>query len=607
MSVADFDHEKFLDSLTSRPGVYRMLDSGGNVLYVGKARNLRRRVSSYFGSRAHHPKTQALMVHTVRVEVTVTSSEQEALLLEFNLIKAHQPRFNVVLRDGKSYPYIYVSTDQAFPRFAFHRGARKGKGRYFGPYPGAGAVRQALGQLQKLFRTRPCEDSFFRHRTRPCLQHQIGRCSAPCVGLIDESDYAQDVHNAILFLEGRNDAVLTDLLRRMDECASARDYERAAVYRDQVAAVRAIQAQQVVAGARGGDVDVLATAQDGPVLCVAVIMIRNGRMLGSRNFFPRSAVAAEPGETLAAFIVQHYFDQAAPAEILTSGAVDDEALLEGALTERNRRRVAIRQRVRGDRRRWIAMAAENARQGAALRRAAGSSHRRQWDTLSELLQLDETPERFECFDISHTAGEGAMASCVVFSPEGPLKSAYRRFRIRESGAGDDCAAIGEAVRRRYTRIRKGEAPMPDLVIVDGGRGQVGAAVSTLEELQLSDIRVIGVAKGQGRRPGREKIHRPGQKDPLALAPDSPALHLIQQARDEAHRFAITGHRHGRARSRRNSALESIKGLGPAKRRLLLKQFGGLRGIRRAGIDDLSRVPGISRPLAERIFDYLHGQ
>jgi excinuclease ABC subunit C len=606
VNTPPFDAKKFLRSLSHRPGVYRMLDAAGEVLYVGKAHDLKKRVATYFGSKAHHPKTQALMSHTQRVEVTVTGTEQEALLLEYNLIKTHYPRFNILLRDGKSYPYIYVSSEQSFPRFEFYRGSRKAKGRFFGPFPSSGAVRQTMHQLQKLFQVRQCRDSFFANRSRPCLQYQIKRCSAPCVALVDAPDYQRDVDNAVLFLEGKNNDVLKDLARRMDDAAESRDYEEAAGYRDQISAIKSIQAQQVISGAVKKDTDVLALFSDRGVSCVAVIMIRGGRVLGSRNFFPKAAVEPEPGEILAAFIVQHYFTQTPPPDILVNQRVDDEALLEEALTERSGRPVAIRERVRGDRRRWIEMALNNARQGVALRRAANSGLNRQLESLADVLGLDEPPARLECFDISHTAGEEAMASCVVFGPEGPIKSDYRRFRIREASGGDDCASIAEAVRRRYTRIKKGEAPLPDLLLIDGGKGQVKAAADALDDLQLADVELFGVAKGQGRKPGREKIYPRGEREPLEVPRDSAALHLIQQIRDEAHRFAITGHRQRRSLVRNTSTLESINGLGPAKRRALLRQFGGLQGVKRAGIDDLTAVHGISRPLAERIFDHLHG-
>ncbi len=601
-----FDAEAFLASLTHRPGVYRMLDDRDRVLYIGKARNLKRRVASYFGNKAHHPKTQALMNHSQRVEVTVTGTEQEALLLEYNLIKKHKPRFNVLLRDDKSYPYIRLTTQQDFPRFEFHRGSRRGAGQYFGPFPSAGAVRQVLGQLQKLFQVRQCKDSFFANRSRACLQHQIARCTAPCVGLVSASDYQADVKNATLFLEGRNEPVLENLVERMEKAAKELDYESAASLRDQIGRIREIQASQVMAGAHTRNADVLALQSEPGMHCVALVIIRGGRVLGSRNFFPQSAGKPEAGEVLSAFIVQHYFAQPAPREIVTTTSPDDRDLLEEALSIQASYKVSIRTQVRGERRRWLEMAQTNAQQGLALRRASNAGLRAQAEALADGLSLNEVPDRIECFDISHTSGRETLAACVVWGPQGALKSAYRRYNIRDAAEGDDYAAIAEAVRRRYTRVQSGEGPVPDLILIDGGKGQLKAAMDALEELQFSEVDLVAVAKGASRRPGQERLFRPGQPQATLLPADSPALHLIQQIRDEAHRFAITGHRQRRDKQQRRSTLEEISGLGPQRRRALLRQFGGLQGVRRAGVADLAGVRGISKALAERIFEHFHG-
>jgi excinuclease ABC subunit C len=601
-----FDSKAFLASLTNRPGVYRMLTAERAVLYVGKARDLRKRVGTYFGAKAHHPKTQALMAQTARVEVTVTGTEQEALLLEYTLIKEHRPRFNVVLRDDKSYPSIYVSTQQAFPRFEFHRGARKAAGRFLGPWPNAGAVRESLVQLQKLFRVRQCSDTFFANRTRPCLQHQIQRCTAPCVGLISAEDYRRDVEDAVLFLEGRNAAVLASLVERMEHASDKLDYERAAILRDQVTLIRKIQAEQVVASTGIEEADVLGLHQEQGQACVAVILIRGGRVLGSRTWFPRVVAGTDPDEVIAAFISQHYFHEQPPAEILVPVAPLDAAVLESALTARTGRACRIRHQVRGTRKRWLEMAATNASQGLASRLAANSSLRAQLESLAEALALEDVPKRIECFDISHTGGNETVAACVVFGTEGAIKADYRRFNIRDIDPGDDYAAIGQVVERRFARIRRGESPMPDLILIDGGRGQVEKARAALEELQLTHLPLAGVAKGRGRRVGEEKLVLPGESEQRTLPRDSPALLLIQQIRDEAHRFAITGHRQRRARARISSSLESIAGLGPQRRRVLLRQFGGLQGIRQAGVADLAKARGISRALAQRIYDHLHG-
>ena len=601
-----FDSKAFLASLTNRPGVYRMLAGESTVLYVGKARDLRKRVSTYFGSKAHHPKTQALMAQTERVEVTVTGTEQEALLLEYNLIKEHHPRFNVVLRDDKSYPWIFVSTQQDFPRFEFHRGSRKAAGRFLGPWPNAGSVRESLTQLQKLFRVRQCSETFFANRTRPCLQYQIKRCTAPCVGLVSAEDYQQDVDDAVLFLEGGNSAVLSSLIARMERASGELDYERAAVLRDQVVLIRRIQAEQVIAGTGIDEADVLGVHQEQGQACIAVVLIRGGRVLGSRTWFPRVAFDTDPNEIISAFIGQHYVHEEPPAEILVPEAPLDGPILEAALQARNPRGVRIRHGVRGTRKRWLEMAATNAAQGLASRLAAGASLRVQLDNLAESLGLEEVPQRIECFDISHTGGDETVASCVVFGPDGPIKSDYRRFNIRGVPPGDDYGAMSQAVERRFARIRRGESPMPDLILIDGGQGQVERARAALEEFQLAHLPLIGVSKGRDRRVGDEQLVIPGEPTARTLPKDSPALLLIQQIRDEAHRFAILGHRQRRARARTTSSLESIEGLGPQRRRALLRQFGGLQGIRQAGVADLATVHGISRVLAQRIYDHLHG-
>lgn len=601
-----FDSRAFLAALTHRPGVYRMLAGEDTVLYVGKARDLRKRVSTYFGSKVHHPKTQALMAQTERVEVTVTGTEQEALLLEYNLIKEHHPRFNVVLRDDKSYPWIYVSTQQEFPRFEFHRGSRKAAGRFLGPWPNAGAVRESLAQLQKLFRVRQCSESFFANRTRPCLQYQIQRCTAPCVGLVPAEEYRRDVEDAILFLEGRNSAVLASLVGRMERASGDLDYERAAVLRDQVALIRRIQAEQVIAGKGIDEADVLGIHQEQGQACVAVILIRGGRVLGSRTWFPRVTVGTDTEEVVAAFISQHYFHEQPPAEILVPVPPLDGPVLEAALAARNTRAVRIRHQVRGTRKRWLEMAATNASQGLSSRLAAGASLRVQLESLVDALALDDVPRRIECFDISHTSGTETVAACVVFGPDGPIKSDYRRFNIRGIPPGDDYGAIGQAVERRFARIRRGESPIPDLILIDGGHGQVEKARAVLEEFQLAHLPLIGISKGRDRRVGEEKLVFPGESSARTLPPDSPALLLIRKIRDEAHRFAVTGHRQRRAKARVTSRLESIEGLGPLRRRALLRQFGGLQGIRQAGVADLAKVHGISRALAQRIYAQLHG-
>jgi excinuclease ABC subunit C len=601
-----FDIENYLANLTPRPGVYRMLDSEGTVLYVGKARNLRKRVGSYFQRSGLGVKTRALVAQVARIEVTVTHTEGEALLLENNLIKTLRPRYNVLLRDDKSYPYVYLSTDQQYPRLAFHRGAKRGRGSYFGPYPSAGAVRESLQLLQKLFKVRQCEDSFFSNRSRPCLQYQIKRCTAPCVGYISPQEYAEDVRNTVMFLEGKDRAVIDALVARMEKASSGFDYERAAGYRDQIATLRRVQERQYVSNDRG-DLDILACASDSGHACVQVFFIRNGRNLGNTVFYPRVPADSGIEEILSAFITQYYLGRTVPAELLLSHRPDDADLIEAALGEQAGHKVRLTTGVRNERARWLRLALNNAEQALAAFLNTRTGYTERLNQLQEALALEELPERMECFDISHTQGESTVASCVVFGMEGPLKSDYRRFNIQGIRPGDDYAAMDQALARRYTRLMKGEGKLPDLLFIDGGKGQVAAATRVLEELQVANVRIVGVAKGPQRKPGLETLHVPGGGRSISLAADSPALHLIQQIRDEAHRFAITGHRQRRAATRTTSALEQIAGVGPKRRQQLLKQLGGLREVARAGVDDLLTVKGINRTLAQQIYDAFHGE
>jgi len=600
-----FDEKSFLRSLTHRPGVYRMLNAKHKVIYVGKARDLKKRVSSYFHRSHDSVKTAAMMELIANVEVTVTNTEAEALILEYNLIKQHKPRFNVILRDDKSYPYIYVSTRHSFPRLQFHRGPRKGKGRYFGPYPSTRAVRQTLNELQKLFLVRQCQDSYFRNRTRPCLQYQIKRCTAPCVDLISKEQYAKDVDAAIEFLEGKNQSVIDRFVDRMEQASADQHYERAARFRDQISRLKEIEARQLVSRSANKDLDILGFASNAAIHCVTVLFIRNGALIGSRDHFPKIAGEDDKQKILNGFVTQYYLGRDAPAEIILDTEIEDTQLLESALSERMGRKIAIRSKVRGDRARWLQMARTNAEQGLSLQVASNATIRRQFAALAEALQLEETPERLECFDVSHTSGEATVASCVVFNAAGPLKSDYRRFNLKPDSAGDDYAAMAEALRRRYTRVKKGEVPVPDVLFVDGGKGQLAAAITVLDELELDWLKVVAVAKGRARKVGAERMFLPGQKTAIALPSNSPALLLIQQIRDEAHRFAITGHRARRSKTRKTSRLEQIPGLGPKRRRELLRQFGGLQGVIGAGIDDLAKVRGISRSLAESIYNDLH--
>lgn len=599
-----FDPATALRRMSTRPGVYRMLDAHGEVIYVGKARNLKARVSSYFRGEGLAPRIQAMVAKVTDVRTTITHTEAEALLLESNLIKQLRPRYNVVLRDDKSYPFIYVSVDDTFPRLAFDRGKQQGRGRYFGPYPGAAAVRETLNELQKLFRIRQCEDSFFRNRSRPCLQYQIKRCTAPCVGFVGEADYRRDVEHALLFLEGRNDEVIETLMGRMDEASSRQDYESAIRYRDQIRALRQVYDRQAVAGEKG-DLDVIGCALKDGLSCVQVFYIRGGRMLGGKTFTPRTPESATCEEVLQAFIPQYYFSHEIPPELLAGAELEDRALLEAGLSERAGRSVSISTRARGRRARLLELAHTNAENELALRAASRQSQFRRFEDLQQLLELESAPERLECFDISHTGGEATVASCVVFDRQGPVKTDYRRFNITDIRPGDDYAAMRQALGRRYTRLRKEEGRVPDILLIDGGKGQVAEALSVLEELQIEGITVVGVAKGPERVAGREKLIVPQLERILTPGPGRPALHLIQQVRDEAHRFAVAGHRARRQKSRERSPLEAIPGLGPKRRQALLKNFGGWQGVSRAGVEDLAGVRGISRKLARQIYDTLH--
>jgi len=603
--TAAFDAKAFVRTLTTRPGVYRMLDADASVLYVGKAGNLRKRVASYFRSTGLSAKTRVLVEQIAAIDITVTNTESEALLLESNLIKQYAPRYNVLLRDDKSYPWVYLSSGQEFPRLALHRGARRARGRYFGPYPNAGSVRESLHLLQKLFRVRQCEDSFYNNRSRPCLQYQIRRCTAPCVGLVTAQDYARDVRRTELFLEGRSGEVIDDLVVQMKQAADCQDYEQAAMVRDLIASLRHVQEKQYISREHG-DLDILACVTRRGMACVQVFMVRGGRNLGNAVFFPVVPLQSSPEDVLSAFIPQYYLVRTVPGELLLSHLPDDTAVMEQALTTHAGHAVRLGARVRGDRARWVKLALDNAEHALHARLNTRGGYTARLRALAVALAMDEVPERIECFDISHTSGESTVASCVVFGLEGPLKSDYRRFNIRDIQPGDDYAAMQQALSRRYTRLKKGEARMPDLLLIDGGKGQVAAACRVLEELQVTEVRVVGVAKGPGRKPGLESLHLPGRKQPVVLAADTPALHLIQQARDEAHRFAITGHRQRRARSRKTSRLEQIPGVGAKRRQQLLQQFGGLREVARAGIEDLASVKGINRTLAQQIYAALHG-
>ena len=607
MSHTPFDSEAFLATLTKKPGVYQMVDESGEVLYVGKARNLKSRVTSYFRASGLATKTMALVSKISDVQVTVTHSETEALLLEQSLIKQQRPPYNVVLRDDKSYPYIYLTEGAEFPRLTFHRGSKRRTGRYFGPFPSAGAVRDSLSILQRLFQLRHCDDTFFKNRSRPCLQYQIQRCSAPCVGYIDAEHYSRDVELAVMFLEGRSNAVLEAFKTDMQNSADELDFEQAAKYRDQITHLRKVQEQQYVHG-KDGDVDVFALAESSGTVGVQALFIRDGRMLGQRTWFPKNELALEPGEFLDAFLSQYYLggqERDLPRSVITSVRLAAADLLSDALSNSAGRRVEIASTVRGQRSRWLQLAKENASHSLNSYVADKRNVYARLVALQEGLGLDDVPQRLECFDVSHTMGEATVASCVVFDSNGPLKSDYRRFNIEGVTAGDDYAAMEQALRRRYTRLKRGEGQLPDVLVIDGGAGQLGRAGQVLDELQVDNVTLLGVVKGPGRRAEFDRFLLEGRE--VALPAQGDAAHLLQHMRDEAHRFAITGHRQRRQKQRRKSELDDIAGVGPKRRRELLTHFGGLRAVRGASVEEIAKVPGISQKLAAEIYGTLHAE
>ncbi len=602
-SPAPFDARELLASLPNRPGVYRMQDHAGETLYVGKARDLKKRVSSYFQKSDLHPRTALMVAQIARVETTVTRSEGEALLLENNLIKAHQPRYNVVFRDDKSYPYVCL-TGERFPQLRFHRGKLDKPHRYFGPFPSAGAVREGMAILQKVFQLRTCENSVFANRSRPCMLYQIQRCTGPCVGLISEADYQQDVSDATLFLQGKANEVVEGLQRQMEEAAATLAFERAARLRDKIARLTQLQSRQFVESATAGDIDVVAGVIAQGLTAVNLVMIRGGRHVGDRTFFPQHADGATLDEVVPAFLMQHYLDHPAPPTIVAEHGGDDPVLVE-VLTEQSAHKVQLVTNPGGERRVWVTMATQNAELAIGQKLAQKTTQEDRLAALQEALGLPSSVQRIECFDVSHTMGEAAVASCVIFDRLAMQTGEYRRFNVAPPTGGDDYAAMREALSRRVARIVSGEYPAPDLFVIDGGKGQVGVAAEVLAEQGLHSAKLIGIAKGPERKPGLEEIIFPDRAAALTLSPDHPGLHLLQQIRDEAHRFAIQGHRARRGKARTTSSLQSIGGIGAARRKALLAHFGGLKGVHAASVDDLARVPGISRALAERIFGELH--
>jgi len=609
-----FDSTAFLKTVPHKPGVYRMISAEGKILYVGKAKDLKNRVSSYFRKNLVNSRIYSMVKQIHDVQITLTSTEAEALLLESNLIKKHHPRYNILLRDDKSYPYIYLSKHQ-YPRLTFHRGGRKGQGEYFGPYPSAGAVRETLNLLQKLFQVRQCENSYFSNRSRPCLQYQIQRCTAPCTNEITEQDYQRGVRHTVQFLQGKSQQVIDELVQQMDLASSKLEFESAAIFRDQIEKLRQVSQQQSISGGQG-DVDVVALQYASDVASVQVLTIRKGNNLGNKNFFPKMPSQfkdQENSETqiMASFLAQYYMSREIPSEILLSHQPEGLPALQEMLSLKAERKVTLSYKLRGDRQRWVDMASRNAQHALSTHLASKAGIQKRLLALQAELNLDYIPARMECFDISHTMGEATVASCVVFGLEGAIKSDYRRYNIKDVVGGDDYAAMKQVLTRRFRKAVEAQieakisedAKLPDILLIDGGKGQVTQAIEVLQDLQISGVDIIGVTKGEGRRQDMDTLTIGKQK--IVLPAHSSALHLIQQIRDEAHRFAITGHRQRRQKARNTSPLEGIAGLGPKRRQLLLKQFGGIRAITRASVDELSKVKGISASLAEKIYDVFH--
>lgn len=604
-----FDIEAFLKHLTERPGVYLMYDAGGQIIYVGKAKNLKRRVSSYFKKRHEEIKTETLVSQVASIEITVTDTESEALILENTLIKRHKPRYNILFRDDKSYPYIFVSTGKQFPSLSYHRGAKRKVGRYFGPFPNASAVHQTLHALQKIFPVRQCAESVFNHRSRPCLQYQIKRCSGPCVAeLVTQDDYNEDVQHTIAFLEGKSFDVIESLGDKMQQASDDFEFEKAAVYRDKISALRAIQSQHLINQPGSKDTDVVALVEEANQVCVSIMMYRGGNLWGSQNYFPKiGGQQIIAGDVLSAFITQHYVDLPVPQMILVSDAIEEKVSLESWLSEQKKAKVSIRKAVSQTHKGLMKLALTNATSGLKQQLTQKASQAERVKALQEVLALAAPPNHMECFDISHTQGNQTVASCVVFTDGVPNSSAYRKFNIEGIQPGDDYAAMHQAITRRYSRVKKEGLPLPDLIVIDGGKGQLNKAIDVFKTLELDNLPLVSVAKGEGRKAGLEILYTPFNEEGIDLEADDIALHLLNYIRDEAHRFAITSHRSRRQKAQTHSRLEDISGVGAKTRHKLLTHFGGLTEVKNAAVSELQKVPGISNKIAQTIYDFFHGE
>lgn len=598
-----FDHSRFLQNVGEVPGIYQMFDDSEALLYVGKAKNLKKRLSSYFRSAGMPIKTAAMMQKVMDIQVTLTHTENEALILESNLIKKYKPRYNILLRDNKSYPFIHIDDSHDFPRLSLYRGDRSQAGRYFGPYPGVTAVRDTLALLQKVLPVRQCDDVFFSNRSRACLQHQIKRCSAPCVGLISKQDYAKDIELTALYLQGKDESLNKLLQKNMAQSSKQLKFEQAAAWRDRIQALRRVQSHQSITSGHS-DIDLITVSSLHGKVCVEVTFIRGGRHSGSHGHFPKVSLDFTEAEVLSAFISQYYHNRTAPKQIIVANKLPDQTELSAWLSEQSSHKVTITHNVRGVRRDWLKMAQVNVIERLKRRESESQSVQQRLRALADVFSLDEGIKRIECFDISHTQGQQTVASCVVFTEAGITKSDYRRYNINNITAGDDYAAMRQAIERRYKRVLQEEGVLPDILLIDGGKGQLSSAVEIMRELQINSVLLVGIAKGEGRKPGLETLFLEGQKTGIKLAPNSAAMHLVQEIRDEAHRFAIAGHRAKRGKVQTQSILQEIPGIGAKRRQSLLKHFGGLQGIQQAGIKDLSKVEGINSDLADKIYHYL---
>ena len=592
--------------MTSNPGVYRMIDSENKVIYVGKAKNLKKRVSSYFRTSNHSTRIKRMISLIKKVDITITKSEADAFLFENIQIKKYRPRFNILLRDDKSYPYIYVDTQHDFPRLSFYRGKKRKVGKLFGPYSNVYSVRDAINTLQKLFKVRQCSDTFFNNRLRPCLQYQIERCSAPCVGLIEKDEYFSDINLSMKFLDGKNNEIIETLIKKMEDASKKQKYESAANYRDQIESLRHTCEQSSISSEKG-DVDIISVFIKSETACIQVFNIRNGVNFGNETFFPEIDETITESTLLSIFIGQYYVSKQIPKEIIINKITKDRKLLEFILTKKKTSKVTITNSVRGIRQKWVELAEKNTLSSINTKILSKKNMFNRFQALQDFLRLDELPKKLECFDISHTFGEETVASCVSFSVEGPQKKDYRKFNIRNTNIGDDYAAMKEALERHFSRLKKSEISLPDICFIDGGLGQVNIALKVMENLQIPTTQIIGVSKGKERKAGEETIILNSGKEKTKLEKNSLALHLIQQIRDEAHRFAITGHRKKRDKKKFESPLEEIPGLGPKRKQILLKHFGGLQGIVKAGEDEIKKIPGINKTLAEAIYYRFHNE